>query len=428
MNWRGPAFVFAVLFVAFGVLLSCFEPVYEEADLGPQGEARVNPYLAFERTLTRLGAPASTHWGKVDLPQGDHTIVLLGPEPLPADVGLDDLLAWVAAGGQLVAAPAATRGADVLLARFGLAVGEAVDEAADGAAEEAAQGAAEAAAESEPAGGQAEGDGETGRGGGDGGGPPADVGELLAALGDDLEVVRVELPWAERRFEVRLPRGRVFVAAEPRDELAEVFFAAERVHLVDYGEGTIWFVIDDRFLENDLLGRLDHARLGWALVEWLDDEGDHRGGVTLVVRSSPPSLLALLWRHGWAPLVSGAVLLAALLVAVAGRLGPLRKPPPEERRRLLEHVEASAAFLWQHGRGADLVASARGALLARLERRQPAWAKLPPRELVERLAAHSGVAAPRIGAALYGPPAAGRPDPNEFTHSIAVLETVRRTL
>ncbi|HMB55446.1 MAG TPA: hypothetical protein VKU40_19155, partial [Thermoanaerobaculia bacterium] len=285
-------------------------------------------------------------------------------------------------------------------------------------------------------------EGKNGDGDDDGEGLSEEQMEALIALYvEQLERVDVELPWVAAPFRVTLPtrlRFEVDPAFLPDDEgdaagggtddVDPILHSSDYVHFVEHGAGTVYFVLDGQFLENDRIGRLDHARLGWALVEWEDAAGVHRGGVTIAIRESPPSLFALLWNHAWPLAVSGVVLLAALLVAASSRLGPVRRPPPEERRRLLEHVEASGVFLWHQGRAGDLLAGARGALMARLERREPAWAKLPPRELVEQLARHSGVAAERLASALYSPTPEGRLEPAAFTDSIATLETVRRSL
>jgi hypothetical protein len=416
--------VLLVVGLAVGGFLACFKPVRDTVDVGYEGEARVNPYLAFERLLSELGAPAETVWGDVELAEGDHTLVLLGPEPLPPNLELGDLLDWVAAGGQLVVTPAVARHADPLLGHFGLSVVDVEDDAEeeDGEMKEAGAGGKD---------GDEDGDAD------DDGLSEEQLQRLLEIYTERLERVDLELPWVAAPFRVTLPT-RLRFELDP-EHLADsgdgaaftvdpILHSSEYLHLVEHGSGTVYFVLDGQFLDNDRIGRLDHARLGWALVEWEDDAGVHRGGVTIAIRESPPSLLGLLWTHAWPLAVSGVVLLAALLVAASARLGPVRRPPPEERRRLLEHVEASGVFLWHQGRGGDLLAGARGALMVHLERREPAWAKLPPRELVRQLAEHSGVAAERLASALYSPAPEGRLEPAAFTDSIATLETVRRSL
>jgi hypothetical protein len=148
-------------------------------------------------------------------------------------------------------------------------------------------------------------------------------------------------------------------------------------------------------------------------------------GILMVVRDEAPSLFALLGRHAWTLLISGALLIAAWVRLSGSRLGPLLPDPPRDRRSLLEHVEASGDFLWKSGRAQDLVRSTRQALLRRVELRQPTWAKLPSRDLTQRLAATARVSQPQVEQALYGQV---QGDPAAFVAMIQTLETVRRSL
>lgn len=97
--------------------------------------------------------------------------------------------------------------------------------------------------------------------------------------------------------------------------------------------------------------------------------------------------LLLLLQHWpvWLPL---ALLLAGLLWAASQRLGPLLPEPPPVRRSLREHLAASAAHLWRHGRGIVLYDAARADLQRQLALRAPALAGLHGLALEQALARH----------------------------------------
>jgi len=359
------------------LFLLLFRPVREEVDAGYRGAARANPYLAAERLFTRLGADAETVHGSLDLPQGNATVILLGSEPLPVNQDLDSLLDWVSAGGRLVVTPAGVASFDALLNQLGL---EAVrPESTEALTQEAdARGAT--------------------------------------------ETVEVDAPGETSPLQVAVPRGRRLVPRATEKDGDEPTAEASVLRHDELGAGEVYVLADGSFLRNESIGRLDHARLAWALADRGTSEPTR---VILAVRDAVPSLAALLARHAWPALIAGALLLLAWLRLTMSRFGPALAAPSLDRRRLLEHVEAAGGFLWRQGGAGPLLESTRRAVLARVHLREPAWETLPPEELARRAARASGLQPGPVERALFGPVPG---DGHDFVHSIQTLETVRRSL
>jgi hypothetical protein len=257
------------------------------------------------------------------------------------------------------------------------------------------------------------------------------------AAEDESEVFNPEetlqVPWqnGQKDFRVRVQEYRRLAPPEDPEDDPEIIAGSKRGTFLlryGYGDGHVTFLSEAEFLTNELIGQADHARFAWALMQGCDAEGAPSApvlGVLMVVRDEAPSLFALLGRHAWTLLISGALLIAAWVRLSGSRLGPILPDPPRDRRSLLEHVEASGDFLWKSGRAQDLVRSTRQALLRRVELRQPTWAKLPSRDLTQRLAATARVSQPQVEQALYGQV---QGDPAAFVAMIQTLETVRRSL
>ena len=362
------------------LFLLLFRPVREEVDAGYRGAARTNPYLATERLLTRLGAEAETVHGSLELPPPTATAIFLGSEPLPVNQDLDALLDWVSDGGRLVVTPAGAASFDALLAHFRLEVVR-----------------------------------------------PEST-EALPAEADTrgaTETVEVDAPGERTPLRVAVPRGRRLVPREAEGSTDEPVAEASVLRRYALGAGEVYVLADGSFLRNEAIGRLDHARLAWALADRVHRSGNEPTRVILVVRDAVPSLAVLLARHAWPVLIAGALLLLAWLRLAMSRSGPALAEPSLDRRRLLEHVEAAGGFLWRQGGSAALVESTRRAVLARVHLREPAWETLPPEELARRAARASGLQPGPVERALFGPVPG---DGHDFVHSIQTLETVRRSL
>ncbi len=186
------------------------------------------------------------------------------------------------------------------------------------------------------------------------------------------------------------------------------------------GEGTASVLSDGAFLRNDAIGRKDHALIAWQATVLGPDEP---AGIWLAIRDPEPSVWVLMSARAWPIAVSLGLWILAGLIFFARRFGPLLEPSPRDRRQLAEHVRATGDYLWSAGCESTMLDAQRRALGARLGGgRQPSDVEL------EKLA---GAAA--AGAGL-DPEAAHRAvalrdtrDRQEFTRTVQVLETLRRS-
>jgi hypothetical protein len=364
------------------LFLHYYESEVQTFETGLRGEAAANPLLAAERLLTRLGYPARRCDGEIVLPPRDHVLLLLNRGVPAARLHQARLLAWMRQGGRLIVTPAAEgwqrQAKDPLLAEFGVEV-ETVDTKAP-------------------------------RG-------TADRVRVPLAPIQDHGVVRVA------EFS-RLVDSRAAAAYARGDALGATLL------VFHYGKGELTVLNSSTFLSNRWIGRDDNAAfLLWLLV-------GRRGGrlpaapagVELSSDDEMPDLMTLAAQYGWTVLVPALLLLAALAWRAAARFGPLLSDPPEERRGLIEHLEAAGRWLWHgdHGRQRRaLVDSVRRALRERLETRRPAWSKLAEPELILRLGAASGLAPQFVAEALHGP---GVDDEIRFASTIRTLALLRRSL
>lgn len=124
----------------------------------------------------------------------------------------------------------------------------------------------------------------------------------------------------------------------------------------------------------------------------------------------------------WVPL---ALALAGWLWARSQRRGPLVPSPPLARRSLREHVAASAAHLWRHGRGPTLYEDALAALNQRIARHAPALTALHGVALENALAQRVGWAPQKVALALRRP---ARNDKAALQQRITLLMEMRNLL
>lgn len=319
-------------------LASLIEVVPTEVEVGPQGEARRDPHLAARRLLAELGVPAESRRALQPLPPAGHVLVLLAPDGALTGRDAERLLAWVEAGGRLVATPQR--------------------------------------ALAEPLGARVE---ET---------EHPFTGILPVAPGPGLAYT-VEI---DTSLSLSDPGGGAEWTSTTGPEGIGLLLRYRR------GEGVVTLLSDLAFLENHRIGEHQHAALFWHLVR---SEGQPPG-VRLIGSLDYPSLSALLLRRGWPALAAGGALLALWAWRRAARFGPPLPDPPAGRRRLLEHVRAAGDFLWRQGRGEDLVASTRRGLGRAAARLHPGWERLDERERVARLARAAGLAGGAVSWALAG--------------------------
>jgi hypothetical protein len=401
-RWRArprmvlPALLAGLAIVAGGRLyLRYYEPVVQTVEVGMRGEAAANQFLAVERLLPRLGFSVRRCDGELGLPPPDHVLLLLNRSEPVARLRQAELLGWMRQGGRLIVTPTMDwedpRSTVRLLRNAGL--GDSPD-------------------------------------------------QLLAAFGVKVKVLDEKVP-ALRNRKVRLPlapvqdHGVVRVLDDVRliDTRAAAAYArgdelGPTLLVFHHGKGELTVLNSGSFLFNHLLGKDDDAAFLLWLVLGRRGSVDRPApkGVELSAYDEMPALVTLLAQHAWTFLVPALLLVAALAWRAAARFGPLLPDPPDERRALLEHLEAAGRWLWHgdHGRQRRiLLDGVRRGLRVRLEARRPAWSKLAEPELIQRLGAAAGMAPQLVAEALHG---SGIEDEVRFLTTIRTLALLRRSL
>jgi hypothetical protein len=186
----------------------------------------------------------------------------------------------------------------------------------------------------------------------------------------------------------------------------------------DYGHGRITVVSDIDIWTQKEIGRYDHAYL----LNLLVPSGQP---VHIIYGAQMPGLFSLLWRYSHEALLGAALWLCAWIVYRARRFGPLREEPHRLRRSLAEHIQASAAYLWQRGASDDLLHAARAALQRRAQQLLPGYAVLPPSQQIDLLSAHTGIERARVERALNAQPGHHADD---FRDTVIALQHIGRQL
>ncbi len=330
---------------------------------------RRNRFYAAERLLTRLGAQAHSVPEPSDLPaqvDGNAALVLSLPSYALTPTQTAALLDWVAAGGHLLIGVDQTyepgRGDDPLLDALQLKVWQ-----ADKWSEKPLQ------------------------------------------LEPTPETPALQVQFQSLYYLQEQGLEAVWQAADPQ---------GNRLLQYSWGQGWVTVLSDLDPFTNDRLAEYDHADLLWTLV------GD-RPAVWLQYRPRVPSLLQLLWTYAWMPLLGLLLTLAAAIRTYSYQLGPLLLTRTEERRSLLEHLQAGGRFLWHHDAQAALLEAVRQRLTVRLERRWPHWQQLNPAEQTQRLAELSGLSREQVTHAWQ---TATVPTPREFLLVVQQLQRIDKSL
>jgi hypothetical protein len=341
----------------------------ERTYVGYSGQARSNPYYAAGLLLGRMGKQVTqqTTLTAVDALPATATVVLPNARADMDPVLLHDLLAWVEAGGHVIAGVEAPFAKDPLLEAIGVRARWA-EEHDDGAQKK----------------------------------PPVDEVTL-----PDGKILRARL-------------GGAVVLNDP-DQSASWRQSGpdgDSLLVFERGKGRIVVLSTLQPFTNPALDRFDHAALLWHFVQ---DAGPQ---VLLVRRIESVSLLAWLREHALAALAALGVLVALWLWRVVPRFGPLQPADIAQRRSLLEHLRAVGRFeadAQQLGRLVQQVREDAQAVFARLAplaatlegparlREASRLAGLRPRDLLQ---AFEGNVSTR----------------NEFSNAVRTLAAFRRRL
>lgn len=186
-------------------------------------------------------------------------------------------------------------------------------------------------------------------------------------------------------------------------------FASVRV-----GRGRLTALTDARIFRSRWIAERQHAELLMALVRAGDGEG-----AVVFVRGASMSFTGLLRKHLWAVLLGLAALLALWLWRSLCRFGPLEAAiAPTPTRGYDHHLEALGNFHWQLDRAAALLGPLREQLAERSQRGHAAA------DRHQWLATRSGLPVERVATALD---AAVPADGMALTRVVADLQTLLKS-
>ena len=232
-----------------------------------------------------------------------------------------------------------------------------------------------------------------------------------------MKLRRVQLPGSARLLEIDSSFTELISMPHARQPLwSDVNGRTVRVY--QEGKGKIVMLSQD-FFHNDDLPDYDHGEMLLALAA-LNTTASH---VTMVQNLDALPWYRLLWQHFNMLLLGLAALLALLFWSAVRRFGPVLPEPVIERRSLMEHIDASGAWLWKAKGGRQvLLDAAREDTMAVIRRRSPRLVRLPDSALVAALARLCDLPEDHVAQALHQ---AAAPTSLHFTRQIRILQELR---
>lgn len=336
-----------VLAALIAALVFSAREVEVEIELPQSAEARRNPLLALQRLLHRLDQPVESQSGNqllTRLPStGDLLLLYRNTAPLNQQ-RLDQVLDWVDAGGSLVmdlGAHAEQPGGETgssLLQRLQIVIEQVGANRTD---------------------------------------------TIEVPFDGEEQPVRVSLQANHRLFD-NSPHD----VQEIGDELGSLMLQ------IEWGEGLITLVADLEMLDNQHIGKAEHAYFAYLLLSGPDK-------VWLLYDPHATSLPALLWRYAWRLILLLASLGLLWLWSGNRRLGPLAPRSESGQRDLFEHLDAQGGFDWRNHLSAPRMRSAQRAVEQAWLQHQPVLSRLNGSERADWIASHCGLQAEQVRRALY---------------------------
>jgi hypothetical protein len=375
-----------------------------ERETGYKGKARLDPFLAAERCLERLGGDVEVDrsWPKLDRSIG---VVMIPASMLEARGYVEELRRWVAEGGQLVCL-------------FSWA--SAAQNEWRGHVDDPVEPSAAMAEWMEDVGWRV----VSGEGFVD-----EELKMIVGGSGDDEKSAKPEREteeWMLDGMSFRVEKfgravfepvgGESWRAAEAGEDDAEddggENMGKQRFASAYYGDGRLVLVADARPFRNRYIGDADHA----ALLEALADAA--RAGRMTIVLGTEVSFWRLLWANGWTVLVALGALVLVWLWRSLPRFGPLEASVRvDDWRDYRRHLDAVGGFFWRTDRGQSLLAPLRRKVMERLRRRRAAAGA--EADLIGLAATIADVPEERVREALDG---AARHDAASFTRVTGDLQ------
>ena len=406
-GWLLPLGIVAAVGLLVAGFFALFERVTTTEPLPPSGEARYNPLYALGLAMKARGVTVRSHPSldpsALALGPNDTLLLYTTPEAI-TEAQADRLIAWVRKGGHLVMpGPGAGTQPGPLPEAFGLTAVEPPPTPPDKDGEEA-----------------------------EAPNPRTDCTPLVARTMRGLRAPPVKPVKPAKPVKPVKPDD----AAPEAPRLCGARFTSEvegfRMHAGDeqagyrFGRlaldrGVVTVVSSLRLLGNDRLRQPAAVEL----AEQILAPRLGAGAMHLVYSADLPSLWRLLLEHAWRALLPAALALLAWLLWRGQRFGPALPPPPENRRALLEHVQAAGEFAFRRGRMAALHSAVLELFQRRLALRDPVLSALEGETLAAALSERFGLPRERVLRALR-PVGLQRPD--VFLAALSTLVQMRNRL
>mgnify|MGYP001077495927 CR=1 FL=1 len=209
----------------------------------------------------------------------------------------------------------------------------------------------------------------------------------------------------------------------------------------DLGEGMVTLVTSLDLWKNSAVGCLDHAWFLWQLAPY-------SGEMVFFQNFEYPGVMGVIWRYFDITLMVAAFLLLLWLWYRGVRFGPVRENFTMERRQLMEHIDASAHFLWRIGKTDHLIQAIRDQTLQAIQHKHPqlfpveddasavkgldgraksltSQAEQNTRILAAKLSTLMELSAEQIHLALWQPIAN---DPKKIAETMAVVQKIKEKI
>jgi len=183
-------------------------------------------------------------------------------------------------------------------------------------------------------------------------------------------------------------------------------------------EGLLSVIAGDSPFVNGSIGDHDHAYLLWLLTAGSSE-------TLLLYGMEYPDLASVIWDNWPETVISALLLLAALLWFHGRRFGPVLEAPGFSRRGIDEHLRSSGQYHWRYRQTAALLDPLIADIGERAARLYPQFATQSRARRLAILADASELSAETIAEALYGDVPRNTTD---FTRRVRTLQQLRETL
>ncbi len=244
------------------------------------------------------------------------------------------------------------------------------------------------------------------------------VDEIKEAVKERIELpCEISLPVHDHVLKVAKTSSGLIVG----DEAGESYWpddVCRQQRVYEYGNGFVVFLSHMPF-DNHSMRLFDHAE--WLLT--LANLQTQNKKIALVQHFDMPPWYVWLWRHFSLVLIVIAVGIVLLVWRHLPRFGPLQPAFAIERRALLEHIDASARWLWRDQAGRErLLAILRQRVIKQLVQKRPQFSSLSGDELHAAIAQWTAIPVRDVQLALS---AAVAKDAITFTRQVHLLQRLR---